>query len=94
MGAGDGGAGVGMRGIWRNAVVKSHNNIGADIYLRLSGQFGSKEMFGAVEVGSKFNSFVGNFGVQTMDLKTAGVGEDGVGPIHEFMNAAKFLNIF
>lgn len=75
-------------------MIESHNNIGTDVYLRLGSHFGSKEMFAAVDMGSKFNSFIGNFGVQTMDLKTAGIGKDGVGPIHKFVDTTQFLDIF
>ena len=39
-------------------------------------------------MGFEFDACIGNFGMQGLDLKTAGIGENGVGPVHKFVDAA------
>ncbi len=94
VGAGDGSAGKSVGGTFGHAVIEGHNNVCTDVYLRLSGRFRGKEMFGAVDVRGKFYAFVRNFGMQALDLEPTRIGEDGMGPVHEFVNSPHLFDIF
>ena len=74
--------------------IESHNDIGANVDLRSGGDLGSEEMLGAVEAGGELYSLVGNGGIETENLVAAGVGEQGVGPVHETMEATQSLDVF
>lgn len=43
----------------------------------------------AIDVRLKFHAIGRDLGTKRLDLETAGVGEDGVGPVHKCVNAAK-----
>ena len=57
---------------------------------------GAEEEFGAVEMGAEFDAVVGDFAElgEAEDLEAAAVGEDGLVPVHEVVEAAEFLEDF
>ena len=75
------------------ALVESHDNIGAEIFLHFHSLFGGKEMFASVDVGGKFHARIGNFIelCERKDLKPAAVRQNGPVPIHEGMKPARFF---
>src|SRR5579872_5104016 len=78
-----------IRGIF-GALIEGHNDVRAETDLRLHRALGSEKMRGAVEMRTKRHAFFGDFAefVQTKNLKTSGVGEDGARPCHETVESA------
>jgi hypothetical protein len=64
--------------------------------LDVDGRFGGEHVLIAVEMGSEKDAFFGDFaeGVETEDLESAGIGEDGSGPGHEFVESAELTDGF
>ncbi len=57
---------------------------------------GGEHVLVAVEVGAEKNALFGDFtqGVEAEDLEAAGIGQDGAGPSHEFVEAAEIADGF
>lgn len=81
-------------GVGGDAVVESHNDIRADFNLDSGGGFRREQVGRSVVMGAEFGPLIGNFAKtglwpsQRLDLETAGVGKNGVGPVHKFVNTA------
>lgn len=78
------------------AFVEDHHDVAAEGQLGVDGG-GRGEFVGvSVEVGLEGDAFFGNFpqGGQAEDLEATRVGEDGTGPVHEFVEAAEFSDQF
>ena len=74
--------------------VKCHGNGGAQVGLYLHALLRPHEYLMAVYVGIKVNAFLFDFAQlgQGKYLKAAGIRKDGPVPVHESVQAAKFLN--
>ena len=51
-------------------------------------------MKGAIYVGFKFDSGIGNFGFQTLNLETSRISKNRVRPVHKFMQPSHLGYIF
>ena len=93
-GARGGGGGAVFGGGGFDAFIEYHDDVGAEGKLDFDGAFGREEMFGAVDVRAEGDAVVGDFAKigEAEDLVAAGVGDDGMRPGHEFMEAAQFAN--
>ncbi len=76
------------------AFVESHDDIRAQVFLDLDGFFGSKTVGGAVNVALEGDAIVVNFtGLgQGEHLVTARIGQHGMRPLHEVVQAAQFCH--
>ena len=76
------------------ALVESHNDVRAEIFLHLHGLFGRKKVLAAVDIGGKLHARVGDFVElrQGKHLKAAAVRENGPVPIHEGVQAARLFH--
>ncbi len=83
-------AGVLMADGVLGAFVKRHEDVAAEGELGIHGGFGSEGVQIAIEVRLKDDALVGDFAQagEAEDLEAAGIGEDGVGPRHEAVQAA------
>jgi len=84
---------------WRgsfNAFVEDHGDVRTERKLNLCGFFRREQVLGAVEVRTKTHAFVGDAAKlgEAENLIAAGVGEDGVRPGHELMQATEAANQF
>ena len=69
----------------RRTLVKGHGNGRAQVGLNLHGFLRSHENPSSINMGAEFHPFFPNFSSgfgQTVNLKTAGIGKDGLVPIH------------
>ena len=89
-GARGGFAGARFRGRRFDAFIEDHDDVRAESDFDLQRFFGRKKMFGAVEMRAEGDALVGDFAqfAEAENLKAAGIGEDGAGPGHEFVQAA------
>ena len=76
--------------------VKGHDDIRAQILLDLDGFFGCEAVRGAVDVTLEGDTFVVNFAglSKREDLETARIGQHGIWPLHELMQATQIGNQF
>ena len=89
-------AGAGIVGWVFRALVEGHGDIRAEGDLHIHGVLGREEMGRSVEVRAEFDPFLGDLTelVEAEDLESAGVGEDGVGPAHETVQASHAADEF
>lgn len=76
------------------AFVEHHQDVAAESELDVDGRFRGEEVAVAVEMAGEFDALFVDFAqvTETEDLKAATVGEDGAGPVHEFVQAAEGLD--
>ena len=76
-----------------DALVQAHDDVGAQPLLVGDGQFGSKDMLAAVNVGAEPYVVVVHppEGAHAESLESPAVGENGPGPPHELMQAAQLV---
>lgn len=80
-----------MRSRWcRGALVKGHHNVGTDDALGVDHVFGSEEVLAAVDVGAEADALPGELAdtSEGEDLEASGVGEDGLFPTIEAVQAS------
>ena len=72
------------------ALVESHADVGAESYLHLHGVLGRKEVTAAIQMRTEAHTFIGDLAQlrQAVNLEATGVGEHGVRPTDELMQAA------
>ena len=77
-----------------DALVKGHSDGGGQVGLDLHALLGAHEDAFAVHVGGELHALLGDLaeGGQGEDLESAAVGEDGLGPIHELVEAAHVVD--
>ena len=73
------------------ALVEHHEDVAAEGELGIDGGFGREGVGAAIEVRLKGDAMLGDFAQagEAEDLEAARIGEDGVGPGHEAMEAAE-----
>ena len=73
------------------ALIEHHHDVAAERELDVDGRFGGEEVRVAVEVGLEDHAILADFGelVEAEDLESAGIGEDGARPGHEFVESAE-----
>ena len=76
------------------AFVENHHDVGIQHVLDLHRDFRRQEKLGAVVRRAELDAFFGDLAQRTEreDLETAGVGEDGLVPLHEVMQAVVRLD--
>ncbi len=79
--------------VW-GALVKYHDNIGAQVFLHLHGYFRCKNHGAAVHRRLEFHPFFTDFAhlAQGKHLKTAGIGENRTLPLHKVVQVAMLLD--
>ena len=77
-----------------DALVEGHGYGGGQVRLDLHTLLGAHEDALAVHMGGELHALLGDLaeGGQGEDLKSAAVGEDGFGPIHELVEAAHVVD--
>ena len=73
------------------ALIERHDDVRTEIVLDLHRLFGRKHVIAPVYVGGKAHALVGDIVERSerKHLKSAAVGENGLVPIHEFMQSAR-----
>ena len=92
MGDFQGGSGFINCGGVSGTLIKSHDDIGAQLHFGGDGDFGRKKIKGAIQVGTELNTSRRSISFERPDLKTAAVGENGLVPVHKRMKPAHFGN--
>ena len=74
-----------------NAGVQDHHDVRAKCLLHFHHLFRAEEEFTAVNMRTKLRALFGDFGqlFQAEYLEAAGIGEDWLVPVHEFMQSAE-----
>ncbi len=76
------------------AFIEHHHDVAAERELDIDRVLGRKEVLVSVQMGAEENAFFRDFaeGLETEDLKAAGIGQNGSRPGHEFVEAAPLAN--
>ena len=78
---------------WR-ALIQSHDDVCAKIFLHRDAMFRGEAVLAAVNMRAEGHAVRIDFAdvAQRKDLEAARVREDGTGPLHKFMQAAKIAD--
>ena len=77
-----------------DAFVQTHGDVGIELMLDFHRLFGRQEIFFAVNVRTELHPFFAQFAQagQAHDLKTAGIGQNRLRPVHKLVQAAHFFH--
>ena len=77
-----------------DAFIKGHGDVTAQIFLGMNGHLRRKELFRAVQERAEMHALFRDFShsSQAEYLESAAISQDALGPIHEMMQLARFLD--